>query len=413
MYAESFRRTPRPNDCPTVLDLFRTVKAFTTVVHCVRVKCVGADVDRMNPQTQQEARRILTVMDELLEDLAIVAHLPPYMSSMPDADMRHLVDSFHDEDGGQEVQQQLTEHYDLERRLESASGDMSADDVEDLHFSTRSLVDTMRFSGYPDKYRPAHPASANITNFRGIIETLRGLLRDRLNSTVEDDVMKFTILHDTVNREKNASADVQALTREYAQEKESRKVEVDRRDNTIRKLIEELKDVQHSDDQARKKLQQDLERTQEGNTQEDQDRLEELAKKVESLEEGYRNTQKKCVGEETASREARTKNERTLAAKIDKYDKDMREGTAAVEQLQAEIDEMSEALDKVNQEVTKLEEGRLSYEAEETLDRQRASHSNQMANVRKECATIIQSLFRAHWLRLQMASKGKKKGKKK
>merc|ERR1719456_1532708 len=151
------------------------------------------------------------------------------MSSMPARDTQHLLDAFHDEDGAQEGKQQLSEHYDLERRLESAASDMTADDVEDLHFSTRSLVDTMRFAGYPNKYTPAATPSQNILNFRSVIQTLRGLLLDRLNTTVEDDVMKFAILNDTVNREKNASADVQALTREHTQEKESRKVEVERR----------------------------------------------------------------------------------------------------------------------------------------------------------------------------------------
>jgi peptidoglycan hydrolase CwlO-like protein len=365
----------------------------------------------MNAQTQNEARRILAVMDELLEDLAIVATLPPYLSAMPPADMQHLLDAFHDEDGGQEVQQQLTEHYDLERRLESASGDMTSDDVEDLHFSTRSLVDTMRYAGYPEKYRPSHHPSSNISNYRGIIQTLRGLLNDRLNTTVEDDVMKFAILNDTVNREKNASADVQALSREHQQEQESRRVEVERRNASIKKLKEELAAVQETAVMDRDRLLAEILRMQEEAEREYDSRHERLKGDVESIDGKYKTTRDKCVNDENAQRAARVKKETTLAQTIQHYDKEMTENTNRIKELQGEMDKDNSEMQKVTDEVTRLEAARKADEDEERLMQQRSAHTIAITNHRKECATIIQSFFRAHALRVAMANKGKKKGK--
>ena len=362
----------------------------------------------MNAQTQQEAKRILAVVDELIEDLAIIGTLPPYLSSMPAADMQHLLDSFHDEDGGQEVQQQLTEHYDLERRLESASGDMSADDVEDLHFSTRSLVDTMRYAGYPDKYKATFQPAANCVNYRGIISTLRGLLHDRLNTTVEDDVMKFAIL----NREKNASADVQALTREHAQEKENRRVEVERREHTIRKLREELAAVRETATMDRDKLLQEIARMQEANEVEYQQKYEKLQQDVENLDNKYKGTRDKCVNDENAQRATRAKKETQLAQIIQHYDKEMTENTNRIRELQGEIDKDSEELGKVETDLAKLVADREADEAEKRLNDQCLTHSGEIAEMRRTSATLIQSFYRAHAFRQAMANKGKKKGKK-
>lgn len=367
----------------------------------------------MNPQTQNEARRIVTVMEELLEDLAIIAVLPPSLSSMPPTDMQHLLDSFNDEDGGQEVQQQLTEHYDMERRLESASGDMTADDIEDLHFSTRSIVDTMRYAGYPLKYRASFPPSQNILNCREIFETLNSLLKDRLSNTVEEDVMKYAILNDTVSREKNASADVQALTREHQQEKDSRRIEVERRDATIGKLREELTLVGQSAKQDQKKLIDEMIRQEEEDGLKFKARLEKLKADVETEDAKYRRTRDACVDQEMQLRVARTKKESQLSTIIQHYDKEMRESTAKIKELQEEIDKDRDELDKVEAELSRLVADRESDEAEDKLADQCHRHTAEIAKRRADCATTIQSYYRAHAFRVAMANKGKKKGKKK
>ena len=80
--------------------------------------------------------------------------------------------------------------------------------------------------------------------FHLIIKTLRGLMHDKFNTTVEEDLQKFEILRDTVSREQTASADVKALNREFQSERNLRKVEVARRDEAIKKLSDELQTIQ-------------------------------------------------------------------------------------------------------------------------------------------------------------------------
>merc|ERR1711916_89865 len=123
-------------------------------------------------------------------------------------------------------------------------------------------------------------------------------------------VMKFAILNDTVNREKNASADVQALTREYATEKDNRRVEVERRDATIRKLREDIVAVREASRADRDKLLEDIDKQQVNNKQEYESRHEKLKADLEQAAQHYDTAKKKCVASEDVKRRERAKREK-------------------------------------------------------------------------------------------------------
>lgn len=72
------------------------------------------------------------MVDDLIVDLNVVSHLPSYMSAMPPQDLQHITNAFGGGQNGREVQTQLNEHFDLERKLESAGGgEVAAEDVAD------------------------------------------------------------------------------------------------------------------------------------------------------------------------------------------------------------------------------------------------------------------------------------------
>jgi hypothetical protein len=368
----------------------------------------------MNQQTLSEARRILSVVDDLIVDLNVVSHLPSYMSAMPPQDLQHITNAFGGGQNGREVQTQLNEHFDLERKLESAGGgEVAAEDVADHHLSCRALLDTLRAAGYGQNYQPAFPGSEGIRNFTYIMGVLRSLLHDRCHTSVEDDVIKYTILHDTVNREKSASADVQALNREYHNEKESRRIEVEKRQQAIRKVREEIEQLRQASDTEMSnflKLSKELATTNEERFQQE---LEELKTKKGEMGTETDQLETKFLNEENALRAARSKKETTISATINEYDTQLQSLTQTISTLQKELDEDTEQLGEVERELHQLNQDASEYELERRIAEQRKGHYMDV-NVRMESqARIVQAFFRSFAVRLKASQKGKKKGKKK
>ena len=382
----------------------------------------------MNQQTLAEAKRVLRVVDDLIEDLTMIAYLPPYMSAVPPQDLVHLTAAFGGGQAGREVQAQLNDHFDLERRLEStgtsgagdgmqqaqvAGAGASQEDIAEHHLSCRALLDTMRAAGFGLQYTPQFSANESVRNVTGIVKVLRHLLHDRCHTSVEDDVVKYTILHDTVNREKSASADVQALNREYHNEKESRRVEVEKRQQTIRKVQEEIQSLRQASEAELSnflKLSRELATTNEERFKQEEDELH--TKSKEMLQEKG-NLESKYLAEEAALRAARAKKESTIAGTIAEYDSQMQNLTQIITSLQKEVDDDTTQLVDVERELNQLNQEAAEYELERKIAEQRKGHLMDVTAKLHQQARLIQAFFRSYAVRVRATQKGKKKGKKK
>ncbi len=369
----------------------------------------------MNPQTVREGKRILAIVDELLEDLDILACVPPYLSAIPNQDMTHITNSYSGTNGGREAQSQLNEHFDLERKVESAAGDLTADDMLDHHMSTRALVDTLRRVGYASTYKPVYPPNQSVLNFKEPVTLLRGLLKDRFATTVEEDAVKFNILRDTVNRENTATADVQALNREYNNEVESRKVEVQKREIMIRKLKEEIEALRSTSESERKSFEQ----LSEEHRLNDEERFKSeeigLHQKVKDAEVELHNTSTKCVVDEKSLRATRSKKEAALQKMLEDYDAEMISASETMKQLEIETVRDREILDGVEKALAQLRREEDDYELELEAGKMRQTHRAVIEGEIHQQARIIQAYFRSYIVRVHESQKGKKKkgGKKK
>lgn len=367
----------------------------------------------MNPQTVQETRRILAVVDDLIEDVSILGLLPPYFSALPQSDLKRITGAFADAEAAKEVQSQLAEHYKTELRLESAAGGVTKDDIADHHLGTRALVDTLRQSGYGSSDGPAtvYQAPEAVTNFAEILAIMRGLLRDRLNTTVEDDVVKFVILNDTVNREKTASADVQALNREVTNERESRKVEVEQRRQQIQRLEEEIQRLRV-------------------NMQIDTENAEKIAKEVaEQSEIKFANRLEELVGEddkarvdrskvergnneaERRDREARSKRENELQTAITAYDKEMFSIMEQIGDLEKQREESEQLQSELETQLTTLGDEAEAHRIERENDSRRHEHCAAIEAAMHSSASVIQAFIRSLAVRQAALNKNKKKKK--
>jgi hypothetical protein len=389
----------------------------------------------MNPQTQLEARRVLEVLDGLIADVECVAFVPPPSIGFAPADAEKVMSVFarlSGEDDAGDVQTQLVEHGTLENRLDlpatragvvvvSNSGTVNADGpldalgIEDLHLSTRALVETLQFAGYGATIRPTAQPSPTVTNFCAVLKTLRHLLQARFETTVEEDVAKFNILNDTVNREKTASADVQALNREFHSEKESRRVEVEKRNVAIRRLRDELRgltDASEAERAAVERAAADRHRT---DAERYKGELETLQQQMDALERDVMILEERAWKEEVAERQQRNKLESGLQQTIDAYDRDMSEAATAITSLQSAIDHDTDAFRKADLQLQILSAEADAYRQEQQLEADRKAHTEVIGRQMNDFARVVQAFYRAHALRVaqaNLAAKGKK-GKKK
>merc|ERR1712000_492757 len=264
----------------------------------------------MNPQTQAEAHRILDVIDDLVQDLDAIAHFPTSLSGLPARDKEYIVHTFGGE-GGREAYEQIKEYLSVEPRLDrqvtrpgyvvasssgaiADDGPLNANEIESLHLSTRALIDTLRAADYGGSYDPATPKSGPVNNFVQVVKVLRGLLKDRFETTVEEDVVKFAILNDTVNRADAASADVSALNRDLHQSRQSRKEEVERRNILIKRLTDEIHTVEETAEMERANIERSAAERKDTDAEAATSMLKDLEAQLEEMEKELATLEKKC-----------------------------------------------------------------------------------------------------------------------
>lgn len=358
--------------------------------------------------TKTESERILTVLDELLDDLRCLSYFPGYYGDFSHEDLAHI--SAH---GHAHAVQALSDHFDVERRLDeearAAAGGDSADVAQHSH-STRGIVDLLRAARYGEQegYEPSAAPNDAILRFRKIIDTLRGLVHNNFETTVEEDDQKLQILRDTVSREQHASADVKALNREFMTERKLRTTEVMKKDQAIRKLMEEHDDVENKaaeDIQQYKRAADERQLMEEQRAEQEEKELEEhLSKLTMQLAELKKNNHK----DELALRGDRKKKENQLHQIINEYDKEMKQKSTAKKELKDETERDQKELTEVSKEVEKYLEENQKWEEEEQTKHNRDQHRALVRLHTDDSCKTIQAFWRGFMERKKGQAKQKK-----
>ncbi len=381
----------------------------------------------MNPQTQAEARRVLDVVDDLVADLECLACFPTSLAALPARDVEHIVRSFSG-DGGREAQEQLREHLTVEPRLDrqvtrpglvvaNSTGEMvddgplNAEEIENLHLSTRALIDTLREARFGTAYTPTTPRSAPVSNFVSVLRALRGLLAARFETTVEEDVVKFNILNDTVNRADAASGEVSQLNRDLHHNKQSRKEEVEKRTVIIRRLEAEMNSAAANAVTSRENIERSAQERSAADHEAAVAQLEELKQQVEELERELATLEKRCWMDEQMQRQQRTKKEAALGQIIQAYDTEMFSLTDTLKQLRLQIVSDRDEYAKIDGQLQRLLQDSEIHAQEMALEEERKTQTATIAANRHVYSRVIQAFFRSHITRVRAAAKNKKKKK--
>eukprot|EP01012_Entosiphon_sulcatum_P063958 TRINITY_DN9234_c0_g1_i1.p1 TRINITY_DN9234_c0_g1~~TRINITY_DN9234_c0_g1_i1.p1 ORF type:complete len:368 (+),score=134.22 TRINITY_DN9234_c0_g1_i1:148-1251(+) len=362
----------------------------------------------MNQQTVLESKRILAILDDLLEDLGLLQHVPAYMSQFQMADLQYL---------GADIEQHLADHFDLERRIEMGH-DANNEELSFAHkHSTRAICDMLRSVGYVTEVEPQTQRDESMGRYISIIRTLRGLMYDKFNTTVEEDLLKFEILRETVSREQTASADVKALNREFQSERSLRKVEVAKRDQAIHKLEEELKTIDENAREDEKEFERMTKEQEQIAQQRYQKEEEELNARVKRLQDELAKLEEANAKEEGALRLERRKREQLLDGLLNQYDQEMTEKTEDLHTLKTDYLKDQTRLEELDKDLKVFDEEAAKQAEEQRIQGERKQHQVEIMVRMEASVKLLQAYWRGYAVRLMMkkkkAGKKRKGGKKK
>jgi hypothetical protein len=364
---------------------------------------------------------------------------------------------------GNEAVVQVSDFAQLERALLNAATTTGCADPSDIqvhHLSTRALVDTLREGGYDSAMhyflrrlypssRAAQPTTTRrkdhktktatttgaadasdlvqmhvygcglveegLDHLRQLVATLYRLIHERNQSTVNEDIHRYQLLHDAVNKDQAGTADVQVLNQRFLDVKAARQREVAELDDEIQQLEKELQYVRQAADVELEAFQRVQETIQNDHRCTLRQQLEAHRSAAEAVAQKLQQAQAKDLDELSALRSQRTKREAAVSGAIADYDAQTAQLEAAMRLFNQEAEEDTERIVRLEAEVQSLQKQRDEHAWELTVAEQRQEHAHVIRQRQEQDARVIQAYYRAFHARLQAQQaleKGTKKGKK-
>ena len=374
--------------------------------------------------TNVEAQRIMAILSETHSKLQLLAHVPPLRRV-------HDFETFQN-DVGMEVAQVLDEQVLLEQQYKWVSLPQH-EQQQDPGFEGEALPD---FETLDDELRhstrvvcrmlreaPGISARLKELSEQGPSEVMRGFLAtilelksqtlQKLSTSVEEEKSKEDWFLEISAREEKASQTLRQLQKELKAVRAERERDVSERDETIRKLREELELIKTTTLAEERQLDADTKASEEA------DRNSFTAKETALSDELTRLTTelktKKAANKESEEglRKKKVKYESETAAWIQKYDADMEEKDREISALRLIYEEERKELNRLENYFNKLmAEREAALAIERKKAEERARQQAQMATLSK-AATMLQKIWRGKAGRRELEKKKAGKGGKK
>lgn len=250
--------------------------------------------------------------------------------------------------------------------------------------------------------------SEGLVGFTHVMRVLAQLVHRRNCFTVHDDLRRYQILHEALNKEKSASANVQSLNREYEQVCASRRQRVASLDDEIAKLEEELVQVEQSADAELQQFRNECA----GKRAEQQvayaQRLEQQRAQSEQVMQSLAKLQGSNAEETAQKRSLRAKKEAAVSGAIAEYDTQLHATRHILKRLQHETDEDTTKIVTLEAQLKEMRENKTEYELEQRDAEQKKEHTNVIQQHLQHNARVVQAFFRAYLARLSVAEDLKK-----
>ena len=326
--------------------------------------------------TNVEAQRIMAILDETYAKLSLMSHVPPLRRP-------ERYEEFVDDVGG-EVAQVLDEQLLLEQQYKWVS--TPAHEQADAGFDTsqalpdfETLDDELRHStrvvcrmlreapAISEKLRLMgnQPSSAAMRSYLSTFAELQQQTYAKLSTSVEEEKAKEEWFLEISAREEKASQTLRQLQKEIKAERAERDRDVSAREETIKKLRDELDHIKSATIAEESALEGESKASEEADEAAFTRKEGALSEELRRLTEELTTKRKENKDAEDALRKKKVKYESEAAQWIEKYDHDMGEKDREISQLKLIYEEEKKELTRLEEYFSKLMAEREAALAEE------------------------------------------------
>ncbi|KAJ3414692.1 hypothetical protein HDV05_006227 [Chytridiales sp. JEL 0842] len=368
--------------------------------------------------TNVEAQRIMSVLQEAQKKVLLIGFLPDVVDRRVSTVL------------GADAVALIQDHKVLEQRFKSLNEAKEAGEKTDsgirieeqikevskqLRASTRALC--RHFSQNPtalNKLRYLKSSKPNtVIQFEHLLQEVKVLVYERLKTTVEEEKLRQDQLSVIVTKEQKTSNEVKALKEELDRAKKERTTEISKRNEVIRRLKDELREIKQQAEESTKRLESRSKQKEEQDLQLAREKELNLRQEISNIKAQLMEATQKNREEEALLRKKKFKIESEVENWIHKYDQDMEEKQAELEDVtaifleeKAQLDELQSRYNELQKEYDRImEERRIAQEAKKEQEKQ----------LRRmiDAATLIQAIWRGFAARMALKRKGTPPEKKK
>ncbi|KAH6579762.1 hypothetical protein BASA50_002917 [Batrachochytrium salamandrivorans] len=365
--------------------------------------------------TNLEAQRIMAVQYEMQRKIVLVGLLP-------DVTDRRVSTVF-----GSETFNMIKEYRQLELKYKSILDIRNSDSKPDsytieikdtakaIKTATRSITrHFLQNSSALAKLRYLKSGkSPVVAQFEHLLQEIKMLVYGRLKTTVEEERDKQDQLAVIIAKEKKTSNEVKFLKENLEKAKKERLGEINKRNEVIRRLKDELREIKRQAEEATKKLESKSKQKEDADIQHFTEKESVICSTIEALENHLETNKIKNREEEAILRKKKFKIESEVENWIHKYDQDMEEKQSEIDDVTGIFLEEKTHLDELQARYADLQQ---EYEAILEKRRKAEERNKEKERILKQqnkAATLIQSVYRGHVVRREMArKKNGKSGKK-
>ncbi|KAF0700132.1 Aste57867_9320 [Aphanomyces stellatus] len=366
----------------------------------------------MNKLTNVESQRVMSVLGDMLDRLNYLTYVPVKRDY-------HLIGRLH-ENGVSSAGDLLEQLWQLDEGYENMDENaVRRDDVlSKIKLTVRNLCRQMRESPvvvttfFGTGAAPPKDPGEEVMTLIKFLSELTDLMFAQLSKTVEDEATKRDMMENIFNRRKQAEDDLVQLRDKLNELRKTKEDDISHLDIQLQKLKAELTTINKTTANELALIQNQVKETLEKAYEQQNVEMQALLEKYSQCEQKLQKDTTEHREIEDALRKNKCKIGIEVTATIEKYDQEMMAVTKDIDSLRekytAELKEFHELSDhfvKIDEEQARIEE------EEKVLEAIREEERRQVQKLH-DAAIKIQSLWRGHVVRKEMAAKKKKGGKK-
>ncbi|KAJ3275766.1 hypothetical protein HDV01_007233 [Terramyces sp. JEL0728] len=259
-----------------------------------------------------------------------------------------------------------------------------------------------------------------VAQFEHRLQEIKTLVYDRLRTTVEEESQKQDQLSLIIAKEQKTSSEVKTLREELEKAKKERSGEINKRNDIIRRLKEELRDIKQQAEETTRKLESRSKQKEDLDIKASKEKETALLLEIETLKNQLETDVINHREEEALARKKKFKIECEVENWIHKYDQDLEEKQVEIDDITVLFLEEKSHLDELQGQYSDLQkEYEIILDNRRKLEEKKKEEESIKARL-NSAATMIQKIWRGHFVRREIQrkkneAKGKKdkKGKKK